>query len=186
MVNKLKGVAKKLLWVDLEMTGLSPTDDLILEVSAIVTDWDFNELDTYESIVKHNFAKLKKCIDNNPTDFWKVNPEYTKGFLDRNKEGKSSSQVERGLIKLIEKNFDKDERVILAGNSIHNDRRFIINYWPSLDKKLHYRMLDVTAWKIVFQGKYKKLFITPDVHRAIDDIRVSIQELKYYLGFLKK
>ena len=75
--------------------------------------------------------------------------------------------------------------MLLAGNSIHQDRRFIVNEWHRLDVKLHYRMLDVSAWKVVFEGKYKKKFAKPEAHRAIEDIQGSIEELKYYLKKIK-
>ena len=76
--------------------------------------------------------------------------------------------------------------MLLAGNSIHVDRRFIIAKWPKLDAKLHYRMLDVSAWKVVFEGITRKKFAKPDAHRALDDIRGSIAELQYYLAKLEK
>ena len=69
----------------------------------------------------------------------------------------------------------------MAGNSIHQDRKFIDREWPNLGFLLHYRMLDVSAWKVVFDGKYGKRFAKPEAHRALDDIKGSIMELKYYL-----
>ena len=70
---------------------------------------------------------------------------------------------------------------MLAGNSIHQDRRFIDHWWPQLAQRLHYRMLDVSAWKVVMEGKYGKKFAKPEDHRALEDIRGSIMELRYYL-----
>ena len=93
--------------------------------------------------------------------------------------------MENELLEFIEKHFDKDAPVLLAGNSIHQDRKFIANEWTRLDKRLHYRMLDVSAWKVVFEGKYGKKFAKPEQHRALGDIRGSIEELKYYLGKVK-
>ena len=84
----------------------------------------------------------------------------------------------------IKKHFKSDAPVLLAGNSIHIDRQFISANWSKFDSKLHYRMLDVTAWKVVFEGKYSKKFMKPDTHRALDDIRGSIIELQYYLNRL--
>ena len=85
----------------------------------------------------------------------------------------------------IDKHFDTSKPVLLAGNSIHQDRRFIANEWSRVETKLHYRMLDVSAWKVVFEGKYKKRFSKPENHRALDDIRGSIQELEYYIKKIK-
>jgi oligoribonuclease len=88
-------------------------------------------------------------------------------------------------LELIDQNFEKDTPVLLAGNSIHQDRRFIAANWPKLDARLHYRMLDVSAWKVVFEAKFKKRFAKPEEHLALSDIRGSIMELKYYLAKVK-
>ena len=95
--------------------------------------------------------------------------------------GRSGRTIENELIAFLDKNFDAETPVLLAGNSIHMDRRFIINEWNRLDAKLNYRMLDVSAFKVVFEGKYKKKFSKPEAHRALEDIRGSIEELQYYL-----
>jgi oligoribonuclease len=184
MSNK---TSKKILWVDLEMTGLDPIEDRILEVAAIVTDWDFNELDVYEGAVKVPTTFMKKRMIEGPSkDFWLKFPDSYNGLIQQNKErGRPSKVVEDELLGLIEKNFDKDVPVLLGGNSIHMDRRFIINEWKQFDARLNYRMLDVSAFKVVFEGKYKKKFSKPENHRALDDIRGSIMELKYYLGKVK-
>ena len=174
----------KLLWMDLEMTGLHARDDLILEVAAIVTDWDFNEIAVYEGVIKNEKNLLAGRLEMNKA-FWDVNPQSRDGLLAQNPRGKSMEAIEEELLKFINKNFESDKPVILAGNSIHIDRRFITAQWPKLDDRLHYRMLDVSAWKVVFEGKYKKKFAKPDAHRALEDIRGSIQELKYYLAKLK-
>ncbi|NTW62319.1 oligoribonuclease, partial [Candidatus Saccharibacteria bacterium] len=94
-------------------------------------------------------------------------------------------KIEEELITFVDKHFDKKTPVLLGGNSIHNDRQFIIAKWPDFNRKLHYRMLDVTAWKVVFSNKYKKVFMSSDSHRAIDDVRGSINEMKYYLSSVK-
>ncbi len=77
------------------------------------------------------------------------------------------------------------ELAVLAGNSIHNDRNFIKRWWPEVDKLLHYRMLDVSSYKILMQAKYGVEFHKKDVHRATADIQASIAELQYYLEQLK-
>jgi len=174
----------KILWVDLEMTGLSPTDDLILEVGAIVTDWNFKEIATYHGVVKNKLSLINQRMQLNSV-FWDKNVDSKFGLLQQNQSGKSLIKVQTELLTLINKNFKPNTLVLLAGNSIHIDRRFIIDKWPKLDARLHYRMLDVSAWKVVFEGKYHKKFAKPDSHRALDDIRGSITELQYYLGKLK-
>lgn len=170
----------KLLWVDLEMTGLDAENDLILEVAAIATDWEFKEIATYEGIVKNEDMTLEERMAANSV-FWDANPDSKAGLVAQNMHGKELSEVETDLLDFIARHFDDDVSVILAGNSIHMDRRFIVAQWPRLDARLHYRMLDVSAWKVVFEGKYKKKFPKPEEHRALGDIRGSIMELKYYL-----
>jgi len=170
----------KILWVDLEMTGLDANNDLILEVAAIATDWDFKEIATYEGIIKNEDMTLEERLSANSV-FWDANPESKKGLLAQNVHGKELSEVEDELLKFIDEHFDEEKPVLLGGNSIHMDRRFIVSQWPRLDARLHYRMLDVSAWKVVFEGKYGKKFAKPEEHRALGDIRGSIMELKYYL-----
>ena len=165
-----------LLWVDLEMTGLSPTEDRILEVAAIATDWDLNEIETYTAVVKADETLMKTRMVG---EFWEKNHESYEALMAQNASGKDVQVVERELMHLIDRNFG--DEVYLAGNSIHQDRRFIENEWPKLNKKLHYRMLDVSAWKIYFEGALHQHFVKPENHRALDDIRGSIEELKWYL-----
>jgi len=175
----------RVLWIDLEMTGIfSPADDLILEVAAIVTDWDFKEIATYQGIVKNKVSTIVERMAVNSA-FWDINPDSKTGLLEQNKTGKSLRKIESELLDFVDKHFKPGVPILLAGNSIHVDRRFIMEKWPKLDARLHYRMLDVSAWKVVFDGKFKKKFAKPDVHRALDDIRGSIIELKYYLAKLK-
>lgn len=168
----------KLLWMDLEMTGLDPKDDRILEVGVIATDWDFNEIATYEAVKKVGPRLMKKRMN---IPFWEHYSEVRDALMAQNLSGKNGRVIENELLAFIDEHFDADERVLLAGNSIHQDRKFIENEWPRLDARLHYRMLDVSAWKVVFNGKYKKMFAKPEEHRAMEDIRGSIMELKYYM-----
>ncbi|MEO6109472.1 MAG: oligoribonuclease [Candidatus Saccharimonadales bacterium] len=184
MDKKLRNSRQKhLLWVDLEMTSLDPIKDRIMEVAAIVTDWDFNEIATYEGVVKVSSRLADRQMN---TPFWDTFPEVRSALKKQNVEkGKPSRTIENELLAFIDVHFEKDIPVILAGNSIHMDRRFIINEWKKFDARLHYRMLDVSAWKVVFDGKYGKKFAKPEEHRALDDIRGSIMELKYYLAKVK-
>lgn len=171
----------KLLWIDLEMTGLDPVEDRIMEAAVIATDWDFKEIATYEAVVKVGPRLVEQRMKIGK-DFWDANPEARDALVRQNlNKGRSARTIENELLEFVNKNFEKDERVLLAGNSIHQDRKFIDNEWPRLSAKLHYRMLDVSAWKVVFDGKYKKKFAKRGAHRALDDIRGSIEEIEYYL-----
>jgi len=173
----------KLLWMDLEMTGLDPIEDRILEVAVIATDWDFKEIASYEAAKKVGPRLVEQRMKAEP-EFWNKFPEVRDVLVAQNnsESAKNGRTVENELLEFIDEHFDADDRIILAGNSIHQDRKFIDNEWTRLSKRLHYRMLDVSAWKVVFDGKYNKRFAKPEEHRAIGDIRGSIMELKYYLG----
>ena len=172
----------KLLWVDLEMTGLDPVRDRILEVAAVATGWDLETTATYEGIVKVDDELMKERMVGK---FWEENREAYEGLISQNKQGKPAGEIEKELLEFIAENFDSEEKVILAGNSIHQDRKFIDGEWPSVSSRLHYRMLDVSAWKVYFEGALHRRFVKPENHRALDDIQGSIEELKFYLRFMK-
>ncbi|MBK7961810.1 MAG: oligoribonuclease [Bdellovibrionales bacterium] len=169
-----------LLWVDLEMTGLQVERDVVIEVAALVTDLNFNELTCYEAVVKQSQTALEQM------DSWNQEHHKASGLLAKIPSGKDPLLVERELVELTKRHFpDPKSKPVLAGNSISQDRAFIDRYFKNLAGLLHYRMLDVTAWKIIFQNKYKKEFKKKQAHRALDDIRESIEELKFYLSFVK-
>ncbi len=170
----------KLLWVDLEMTGLDPAKDRILEVAAIATDMELNEIAKYEAVVQVD----KQIIDNRMVgEFWEKNSATRDALIEQNDSGRPVAEVEKDMIAFIDKYFGKT--IYLAGNSIHQDRKFIEREMPELDKRLHYRMLDVSAWKIYFESALGKKYTKPENHRALDDINGSIEELQWYLTFLK-
>ncbi len=168
----------KVLWVDLEMTGLDPMVDRILEVGAIITDWDFKKIAQFEAVIRQDENFIKNRMQGS---FFEENSEARDALWAQNSSGQPESEVEQNFIKFA-REYIADEKILLAGNSIHQDRRFIARWMPDLDKILHYRMLDVSAWKVVFEGKYGKKFAKPEDHRAINDITGSIDELKYYLS----
>ncbi len=169
-----------LLWIDLEMTGLDPLEDRICEVAAIATDMSLNEVATYEAVVKVDEKLMKERMVG---EFWEKNSKSRDALQAQNESGKPVKEVERELIKFIDNNFGKT--IYLAGNSIHQDRKFIEHEMPALSQRLHYRMLDVSAWKIYFENAKGKKFTKPENHRALDDIKGSIEELRWYLTFLK-
>src|SRR5690606_13017918 len=117
-----------LLWVDLEMTGLDPQKDVILEVAAIATDWQLNELAVYEGVIKQP-VELVEARMAMSSDFWDKFPETRTALTEQNKHGKVSELIEDALLKFIDDNFKSKRKVILAGNSIHQDRLFVNNWW---------------------------------------------------------
>ncbi len=116
-------------------------------------------------------------------DFWEKNAKTRDALIAGSENGKPIKEAEQELLEFVNKNFGKT--IYLAGNSIHQDRKFIEREMPELNTKLHYRMLDVSAWKIYFENALNKKFTKPEEHRALDDIDGSIGELKWYLTFLK-
>lgn len=170
----------KLLWIDLEMTGLDPAKDRICEVAAIATDMKLDEIASYQAIVKVPEALMDERMVG---EFWEKNSKSRDALKAQNKDGKPVKEVEKELLDFIKQNCDKE--LYLAGNSIHQDRKFIEREMPDFNKHLHYRMLDVSSWKIYFENALNKKFIKPENHRALDDINGSIEELKWYLTFMK-
>lgn len=181
MIDK-HAIPTKLLWVDLEMTGLDSNEDVILEVAAEITDFEFKTLASYEARIQHRRDVVINRMQKNI--WWKDYPSNRDEFVQKLDDGKPLHQVEQELIELIREQFGADP-AILAGNSIHNDRNFIKRWWPELDLKLHYRMLDVSSLKIFMQGKYGVEFEKKEIHRAFDDIQASIAELQYYIEWLR-
>jgi oligoribonuclease len=176
-------VPTKLLWVDLEMTGLDSENDLIIEVAVEVTDFNFKTLNSYETVVKQPHAEVIQQMAKG--GWWRNFPDSRNDILSKLDNGKDSAVVESELIAILNEFFPL-EPAILAGNSIHNDRRFIAKTWPELDLRLHYRMLDVSAFKVLMQGKYGVNFEKKEIHRASDDIQASIAELQYYLEWFSQ
>lgn len=176
------------LWVDLEMTGLDPAQDRIVEVAAIVTDWNFKEVATFEAAVSVSQRLIaRRMLKGEAAAFWNSIPYTRDALIEQSAtHGRSARDVERDLVAFIGEHFTKGVPVILAGNSIHQDRKFIEREWPRLNALLHYRMLDVSAWKVVFEHTFSKKFAKREAHRALDDIRGSIEEVQYYLKKVKK
>ena len=170
----------KLLWIDLEMTGLDPEIDRILEVAAIATDMGLNQIATYEAVIKVPESLLNERMVG---EFWEKNSKTRDALRAQNQTGKPVKTIEKELLDFIDQHCAKE--IYLAGNSIHQDRKFIEREMPELNRRLHYRMLDVSSWKIYFENALKKKFTKPENHRALDDINGSIEELKWYLTFLK-
>ena len=183
MIDLKIAPTSKLLWVDLEMTGFDPIKDCILEVAVIITDFDLNEIATYEAKVLHDRDLLKKLFKTNP--WWASKPKQCDIFLNGLNSAKPSDQVEEELVNLIREYFDK-EPVIMAGNSIRFDRPFFEKQWTKVEKLLHYRMVDVTTFKIIMQTKFGLEFKKKNTHRALEDIKESIAELKYYLDYFNR
>lgn len=169
-----------LLWVDLEMTGLDPEKDRILEVAAIASGWDLEPIAEMTAVVKVDSNLMQERMVG---EFWEKNAGSRDALMAQNADGKGAREVEEELLNFLDNNFGKE--VILAGNSIHQDRKFIDREWPELAKRLHYRMLDVSAWKVYFENARNEKFMKREAHRALDDIQGSMEELKWYVAKLE-
>jgi oligoribonuclease len=167
-------MVNKFLWLDMEMTGLDVSKERIIEVAAIVTDNEFHPLEEYESVV----YQPPIFIEN--MDQWNTEHHTRSGLVAKIPDAPRQDDVEGQLCELVRRHFPK-EPAILCGNSIGQDRKFIDLYMPKFSQLLHYRMLDVTSWKIIMENKYGMKVEKKDSHRALDDIQESIGELKEYL-----
>lgn len=185
---KKKVKPTKLLWMDLEMTGLDTETEVITEVAALISDFQLNIEEEYDAVVHYTEEDLQKKFDAEEQGFWNSMPEERDKLKKACAESNLSlAKIEKDLVKICKKVFSKDEKIILAGNSIRADREFIEKYMPELTKLLHYRMFDVSSFKVWIEGNGHEGRKKEERHRALYDIHESMAELKYYLekGWLK-
>lgn len=170
----------RLVWVDLEMTGLDINRHVIVEVAALVTDADLNILgEGVEMVVHATEAELAQMDDV-------VVQMHAASGLDEEIRASSSTvaEAEDAVLTLIAEHCDPAHPAPLAGNSIATDRAFIQKYMPRLDAALHYRMVDVSSVKELARRWFPKAYFQQPAkgmaHRALADIVESIRELDYY------
>lgn len=172
---------KKLFWIDMEMTGLDPEKEVIIEVAALVTDMELNVLEGFETVVR----QAPRYLEN--MDDWNKEHHSKSGLTAKVPFGMDQDVAEEKLLALVAKHFPvtglKEDLPVLAGNSIGQDRAFINRHMTQLASKLHYRVLDVSSWKIIFNERYGLKYEKKGSHRALDDVRESIEELKFYLRY---
>jgi oligoribonuclease len=172
--------ADVLVWLDMEMTGLDAERERIIEVATILTDGQLTEIAVGPELVIHQSDEILAAMDD-----WNKKHHGGSGLVDRVKASTiTDADAEAQTIEFINKHVGAKERPVLAGNSIHQDRRFIRRYMPALEKRLHYRMVDVSTIKELgrrwFPQVIAKVPQKKDTHRALDDIRESVEELRYY------
>ncbi len=167
---------RRFCWIDLEMTGLDPEVDRILEAGVIVTDKELNSVFEWETAVVQPTEVLDSMNE------WCQRHHAQSGLLDRVPDGISEERLDSELAAIVVAHFKKKNPVVICGNSISQDRKFIDKYLPQFAARLHYRMLDVSSFKIVFREMLGREFKKANTHRALDDIKESIAELKYYLN----
>jgi len=170
----------RLVWLDLEMTGLDVTRHMIVEVAVLVTDQDLEGLDEGLDVVVHQPPAALAEMD----DF--VRAMHTKSGLLPEIEASTVSLAEAGeqALAYIRRHIPKPGTAPLCGNSIGVDRRFLDRQLPELDAYLHYRSIDVSSLKELcrrwYPAVYKQRPAKRETHRALDDVRESIGELRYY------
>lgn len=170
----------RLVWIDLEMTGLDPQRHVIVEVAAIITDANLNIVGEGIDVVVHASEEELAQMD----DF--VTKMHAHSGLDKEIRASKTTltEAEDAVLALVEEHCDPEHPAPLAGNSIATDRTFIRAYMPRLDKALHYRMIDVSTIKELSRRWYPRAYYNqPEkgmAHRALQDIIESIRELDFY------
>ncbi len=162
----------------MEMTGLSPEEHSIIEVAVVITDSDLNILAESPS-----YAVYQPDSELNKMDKWNISTHTKSGLIERVKKSTYSiSNVEEELIKLLKKYTYKGKSP-LCGNTIHQDRKFLSKYMPTLESYIHYRNLDVSTLKELAKRWYPHIyqsFVKHNKHEALADIHESISELRHY------
>ena len=175
----------KFVWIDLEMTGLDPSKDVILEVATIITDAQLNIIATGPDLVSCQppdvLGRMNQFVEKMHKD---------SGLIEKVKSScVPLLEIEKQTYEFIKQHCDSDNAV-LAGNSVWQDRRFLTRYMPKVLDFLHYRILDVSTIKILVQAWYpnnpQAEFPKKDTHRALEDIKESINELKHYKKYFFK
>lgn len=167
-----------LIWTDLEMTGLEPASDVIIEIATVVTDKDLNILAEGPVIAIHQSDAVLSGMDE-----WCTNQHGKSGLTQRVKDSKvSEAEAEKRTIAFLQQWVPAGASP-MCGNSICQDRRFMANYMPGLEEYFHYRNLDVSTIKELAKRWSPEVYngFTKDAsHLAMDDIKDSINELIYY------
>jgi len=167
-----------LIWIDLEMTGLIPESDVIIEIATLVTDSQLNILAEGPVMAVHQSDAILNGMDE-----WNTKQHGKSGLTQRVRESKiNSAEAERLTIEFLGKYSPKGKSPI-CGNSICQDRRFLARHMPKLESYFHYRNLDVSTIKELtrrWAPEVMKQYNKDSKHLAMDDIKDSIEELKFY------
>jgi oligoribonuclease len=172
-------IPEYLVWIDCEMTGLHPETECIVEIAAVVTDFDLNVMDEgIDLVIKPRQGTVEAMGDY-------VRQMHTdSGLINEFASGIDLADAEAQVLEYIKKYIPNPKTSPLAGNTIGTDRMFISRYMPDLDNHLHYRNIDVSTIKELSKRWYPRVYFQAPKkdggHRALADILESIEELKYY------
>lgn len=171
-------MAADLVWLDMEMTGLDPERERIIEIATIVTDSELNVVAEGPVVVVRQPESLLEAMDE-----WNKRQHGASGLLERVRTlGVSEREAEATTLAFLERYIEK-KRSPLCGNTIWQDRRFLSRYMPTLENYLHYRMIDVSSIKELVRRWRPDLvpgYTKQNAHTAMADVRESIEELRYY------
>jgi oligoribonuclease len=168
-----------MVWIDLEMTGLDPDKERIIEAAVLLTDAELEVVAEGPELVIHQSDELLAGMDA-----WNTSHHGDSGLTERVRQSTTSEADAQAQVLHFLKKHTKEHTAPLAGNSVWQDRRFLNRYMPAIDDWLHYRIVDVSTIKELARRWYPtQLAQAPakkNSHRALDDIRESISELAYY------
>ena len=169
---------KNLVWIDCEMTGLDPEKHTLLEIATIITNYDLEILARGPVLAIHQSERKLEAMDA-----WCQRTHRKSGLLDRvREEGVSLAEAERQTYNFV-KRYCYAHTAPLCGNTIGQDKRFLVKYMPKLHDFLHYKVIDVSSIKLLANEWYSGKVQPPkkqELHRALNDIEESIAELAYY------
>jgi oligoribonuclease len=175
--NELKS-KDNLVWLDMEMTGLDSTNNVILEIAVIITDKNLNSL-----MQSPSYAIYQETEQLTKMDKWNYSVHTKSGLIERVKQSTFTvASVEQELLNLIEPYIYKAVTP-LCGNTIYKDREFLKRYMPTLEAFMHYRNIDISTIKELVKRWYpnlEKKFIKHNKHEALADVEESIKELEFY------
>ncbi len=170
--------SNNLVWIDLEMTGLDPDNDLIIEIATVITDKDLNILAEGPVMAVHQSDEALAAMDE-----WNQKHHGQSGLIERVKASTiDDAEAEQRTLSFL-KQWVPESTSPICGNSIGQDRRFLYHYMPELEKFFHYRNLDVSTLKELaarWAPQIQKGFDKESSHVALEDIKESIEELRYY------
>lgn len=166
-----------LIWIDLEMTGLEPDRDVIIEIATLVTDEGLNILAEGPVLAIHHPTSVLDGMDE-----WNQKHHSASGLLERVRSSSCDMAAAEAQTLAFVQQWSEPRTSPICGNSICQDRRFLARHMPKLEAFFHYRNLDVSTLKELARRWYPNLpkFEKAGTHRALDDIRASLDELRYY------
>ena len=176
--EKMTQDAQNLVWVDMEMTGLEPDTDKVLEIAIIITDKDLRVLAEGPVIAVHQSDEVLAAMDD-----WCTRTHTNSGLVARVRASQYDESAAAAECLAFLQQWVPERSSPMCGNSIGQDRRFMVRYLPDLERYFHYRNIDVSTIKeLVRRWKPEVLdnFQKKGTHQALDDIRESIAELQFY------